>query len=287
MEVAAEAAEAAEVRVTVLVDNLARKRKLWGEHGLSLLVETTGRRILFDTGQSGEVLIHNSRELGLSLKDVDSVVLSHGHYDHTGGLPSFLKEARGPDLYAHPEAFERKYVKTDENGVREAGSPLTKEKLLTSGVELHLGRKPTWLCENTLLSGEIVGTTDFEDVPREFLVQRGPELVMDLLLDDQSMGIRTSKGLVVILGCSHVGVINTIKRMQKLTATEAIHAVIGGMHLEKASMSRIHLTIQAFIELGVEKVIPLHCTGFTACAEMARLLGQRFTPGSVGVAFQF
>ncbi|MDK2931894.1 MAG: 7,8-dihydropterin-6-yl-methyl-4-(beta-D-ribofuranosyl)aminobenzene 5-phosphate synthase [Bacillota bacterium] len=281
------AAEAAQVRVTVLVDNLVRERKLWGEHGLSLLVETNGRKILFDSGQSGEVLIHNSRELGLNLEDVDSVVLSHGHYDHTGGLASLLKKARGLDLYAHPEAFERKYVKTDENKLREAGCPLAKEKLLASGAKLHLGRKPTWLCENTLLSGEIVGTTDFEDVPREFLVQRGQELVTDLILDDQSMGIRTSKGLVVILGCSHVGVINTIKRMQKLTATEGVHAVIGGMHLEKASMSRIQLTIHAFIELGIEKVIPLHCTGFTACAEMARVLGQRFTPGSVGATFQF
>ena len=281
------AAEAAEVRVTVLVDNLARERKLWGEHGLSVLVETKGRRILFDTGQSGEVLIHNSRELGLNLKDVDAIVLSHGHYDHTGGLASFLKKARGLDLYAHPEAFERKYVKTDENQVREVGCPLAMEKLLASGVKLHLGRKPTWLCEDTLLSGEIVGTTEFEDVPRGFLAQRDQELVTDLLLDDQSMGIRTSKGLVVILGCSHVGVINTIKRMQKLTATEEVHAVIGGMHLEKASMSRIHLTIQALIELGVEKVIPLHCTGFTACAEMARLLGQKFTLGSVGATFRF
>ncbi|MEW6229517.1 MAG: MBL fold metallo-hydrolase, partial [Bacillota bacterium] len=210
-----------------------------------------------------------------------------GHYDHTGGLASLLKKARCVDLYAHPEAFERKHVKTDENEVKEVGCPLTKEKLLASGVRLHPERKPAWLGEDVVLSGEIVGTTGFEDVPREFLVRRGQKLVTDFLPDDQAMGIKTSKGLVVILGCSHVGVINTIRRMQKLTATEAVHAVIGGMHLEKATMSRIHLTIQAFIELGVEKVIPLHCTGFTACAEMARLLGERFAPGSVGASFQF
>ena len=111
-----------EVKVTVLVDNLVRRRKLWGEHGLSLLVEIGGQKILFDTGQTGEVLIHNSNELGLNLKDIDCVVLIHGHYDHTGGLPLLLNEAGCINLYAHPEAFEEKYVKTGENEVKEAGA---------------------------------------------------------------------------------------------------------------------------------------------------------------------
>lgn len=124
-------------------------------------------------------------------------------------------------------------------------------------------------------------------MPRGFLVQRGEELVTDLLPDDQSLGIRTSKGLVIVLGCGHAGVVNTIKRIQKVSGMEKVHAVIGGTHLEKATMSRIHLTIQALIELGAEKVIPLHCTGFAACAEMARQLGQKFALGSVGASFIF
>ncbi len=112
-------------------------------------------------------------------------------------------------------------------------------------------------------------------------------MATDLLPDDRSMGIKTPKGLVIILGCSHVGVINTIKHIQELTKTEAVHAVIGGMHLGNADMSRIYRTIQAFDQLGLEKVIPLHCTGFRACAEMARLLGERFVSGSVGISLQF
>ncbi|NPV81784.1 MAG: MBL fold metallo-hydrolase [Firmicutes bacterium] len=280
------AGEYAEVKVSILVENTARKEKLWAEHGLSLLVEVKGRRILFDTGQSGEVLIHNSRELGLNLKDIDLVVLSHGHYDHTGGLASLLNEVKCIDLYTHPNAFEKKYVKADDR-VKEIGSPLDMDYLAKSGVKLHLDRKPVKLDEGILLTGEIPGTTDFEEISREFLVEHDQKLVTDFLLDDQTMAIKTRKGLVVILGCSHAGVINTLKYIKSLTGTDGIHAVIGGMHLEKASISRLQLTLRAFMELGVDKVVPLHCTGFNARTEMARLLGERFELGSVGSIFEF
>lgn len=110
---------------------------------------------------------------------------------------------------------------------------------------------------------------------------------VDLFPDERSIGIKTSKGLIIISGCSHVGVINTIRHIQELTETEGVYAVIGGMHLERANMPRIHRTIQEFAKLGVEKVIPLHCTGFSACAEMARLLGKRFVLGVVGASLQF
>ncbi len=280
------AGHAAETKVTVLVDNVVRGRKLWGEHGLSLLVEAGGRKILFDTGQSGEILVHNSTELGLNLKDVDCIALSHGHYDHTGGLPALLNKVRHINLYAHPGVFEKKYAKNEDNEVREVGSPLTEEALLTQGAKLHLDDAPTWLGDSIVLSGEIPRTNDFEDISREFLVRRNENWATDLLPDDRSMGIRTSKGLIIILGCSHVGVINTIKHIQELTETEVVYAVIGGMHLEKAGMGRIHRTTEVFTELGIKKIIPLHCTGFRACAEMSRLLGERFMLGSVGVSLE-
>ena len=277
---------ATEPKVTVLVDNLVRRQKLWGEHGMSLLVEAGGRRILFDTGQSGELLVHNSTELGLNLKDIDLVVLSHGHYDHTGGLPSLLNEVKHVNLYAHPEVFEKKYVKSEDNEVREVGSPLTKEALLAQGTKLHLDDEPVWLEDGIVVSGEIPRTNDFEDISQEFLIRRDGDWATDLLPDDRSMGIRTSKGLIIILGCSHVGAINTIQHIQELTETRAVYAVIGGMHLDKAGVRRIHRTVEVFTELGVEKVIPLHCTGFRACAEIARLLGEKFMLGSVGFSFE-
>jgi 7,8-dihydropterin-6-yl-methyl-4-(beta-D-ribofuranosyl)aminobenzene 5'-phosphate synthase len=273
-------------KVTVIVDNLARRQKLWGEHGLSLLVEVGGRRILFDTGQSKEILIHNLTELGLDLEDVDCIVLSHGHYDHTGGLSALFTKVRHVNLYAHPEVFEKKYVKSKDDEVREVGSPVTKEELLALGATLHLDDKPTWLEDDIVLTGEIPRTTDFEDISQEFVTKRDGDWETDFLPDDRSMGIRTSKGLIIVLGCSHVGVINTIRHIQELTKTEAVYAIIGGMHLEKAGMRRIHRTIEVFATLGIERVIPLHCTGFRACAEMARLLGERFVLGSAGISFE-
>ena len=201
-------------------------------------------------------------------------------------LAHLLKETRYIDLYAHPSAFERKYVKADDM-VKEIGSPLDMDGLAKSGIRLHLDRKPVKLDEGILLTGEIPGTTDFEEISREFLVEHDQKLVTDFLLDDQAMAIKTRKGLVVILGCSHAGVINTLKYIKSLTGTDGIHAVIGGMHLEKASISRLQLTLRTFIELGVEKVIPLHCTGFNARTEMARLLVERFELGGVGSIFEF
>ncbi|MCR4426670.1 MAG: MBL fold metallo-hydrolase, partial [Firmicutes bacterium] len=172
----------ANARVTILVDNLVRGRNLWGEHGLSLLVETGGQMTLFDTGQSGEVLAHNAAEFGLNLADVDSVVLSHGHRDHTGGLASVLQKLGPADLYAHPGVFEKKYAKEGESEPREIGCPISKEDLASSKIDLHLSEAPAWLDEDVVLSGEVVRTTDFEDIPRSFLVERDGVLTADPLL---------------------------------------------------------------------------------------------------------
>lgn len=275
-------------RITVLVDNMARGHGLWAEHGLALGVEFNGRRILFDTGQSTEVLAHNMQILDWDVRHTDCVVLSHGHYDHTGGLPVVArKRDESLPIYAHPRVFEAKYVcRNDGEECRDAGVPWIKEELVAYGADFRLSRKPVELTDNIILTGEIPPGADFETPGDVFWLKREGELVRDLLLDDQAMALQTPRGVVVVLGCSHAGVVSTLKYVARLTGRDNIYAVIGGMHLGDAGETRIQLTIQAFLDFDVQKVVPLHCTGFTAMAEMQRRLGERFILGATGLTLE-
>lgn len=275
-----------ELRVTVLADNTAGARGVWAEHGLALLVETRSARVLFDTGQSGAVLVHNAEAMDIPLGDLRAVVLSHGHYDHTGGLPDLLRRTGGIEVHAHPRVFARKYRGSRDRPSAEIGAPYTERAVIEMGAILRLAGEPVWLADDILLTGEIPNSVSFEDVPRDFLVERGGELVTDFLRDEQAMAVRTSRGLAVILGCGHPGVINTVNHCRRLAGAE-VCAVIGGMHLETVSPTRLHLTIQALLELGVERVAPLHCTGFGARAEMACRMKEVFVTAAAGDTIAF
>ena len=277
----------ARVRISILVDDTVGGRNCWAEHGLALLVETPSYKVLFDTGQSGAVLLHNAAEMGIRLEDLDAVVLSHGHYDHVNGLPALLARTGPLDVYAHPGVFAAKYAAGREGEApRKIGSSYTEESIRAAGARLHLEQGLSRLSEEIILTGEIPSSTSFEDVPRGFLVEKEGRPVTDFLLDEQAMAVRTAGGLVVILGCGHPGVINTVNYCRRLAGAE-VNAVIGGMHLETASLSRLQLTIQALLELGAEKIVPLHCSGFKARAEMARQLKAVFVTAAAGDIIDF
>jgi 7,8-dihydropterin-6-yl-methyl-4-(beta-D-ribofuranosyl)aminobenzene 5'-phosphate synthase len=209
---------------------------------------------------------------------VDKIVLSHGHADHTGGLQSVLRQiGKKVEIIAHPDIWTAKYAGPRENTRRNIGIPFPVKELEGLGASFNLSKAPVKITDNIMTTGEVPMVTDFEHIePNRFFVKEAPGWRADELLDDLGMIIDTSPGLIVILGCAHRGVINTLYHAQKLTGRKEIRMVIGGCHLINTPIERVYRTIAALNELGVQKIGVSHCTGQEASAIMAQELGDRF-----------
>ncbi len=254
------------LKLTVVAENTVGKRGLLGEHGLAFWLELGKRHILFDTGQ-GLVIQKNARELGLNLEQVNAIVLSHGHYDHTGGLKDVLASSSKPTVYAHPGCFAPKYGQNADGSSRYIGMPHLSKTEVCKTAELVLVEKPIELYGNLRLTGPIPRTNSFEDTGGAFYKDEKCQKT-DHIPDDQAAYIETGAGTVVLLGCAHSGIINTLKYVQLLTENRPIHAVIGGMHLHQASRERMERTFEQLTRLNVNSLFPCHCTGFYASAAL-------------------
>ena len=251
--------------LTVLVDNCANGIGLIGELGLAFWIETGHHRILFDTGQ-GMALEHNAAYLGVPLSQVDAVVLSHGHFDHTGGLAHVLQHGRNVTVYTHPHALAPKHVKMETPPHRPIGMP-------PSSVEALKKYKPT--IEPTTSFGEIIpGVWVTGEIPRvtSYEGDVGPSYLdkdctrPDTMADDQAMVLDTPQGLVILLGCAHGGVVNTLNYIWDYFGQARVHAVIGGMHLGNADDERLRVTGDVIEKMAVKLLAPIHCTGDRAKA---------------------
>jgi len=259
------------IRITTLVENTASGAGLLAEHGLSFWIEYGDKRILFDTGQS-DILIKNAKVLGIDLAETDAIVLSHGHYDHTGGLASVLNIAEKAKIYLHPAATEPKLSKKVSGAISIGMSDSAKKAI--QGRDVIWTATPAQLFPGIAVTGQVPRTNDFEDTGGAFFLDEDCQKP-DELLDDQALFIESAKGLVVVFGCAHSGVVNTLDYISKSTGQNKIYAVIGGMHLANASRIRIANTIEAFKKYEIQKIVPLHCTGQGAVGNFKNAFGDK------------
>ena len=271
------------LRITTLSENTAGAGNLLAEWGLSILVETDDINILLDTS-SGISASHNADILGIDLSKIDKIVLSHGHCDHTGGLRQILRKMRKEvEIIAHPDIWAAKYARRQGQKDRYIGVPFQRQELESLGANFTLTTKPIKITDNIMTTGEIPMVTDFEEIePNRFFVKEETGWQPDKLLDDQALIINTEQGLVVILGCAHRGIINTLYHAQQLTGVTQMHMVLGGCHLVSASRERIRLTISALRGLNVQKLGVSHCTGLPAAVIMAQEFGDKFFFNNAG-----
>ena len=256
------------VDVTVLVENMAGDPSLLGEWGLSFLIETGKHRILFDAG-GGRTLFENAQALKVDLTKLDAVVVSHGHFDHTGGLEKALETGGPVDLFIHPAAFAPRYFKGRDRVSREENG-ISREALRSKARVFRETTQPTLVCDGVMVTGEVPRTADFEDTGVGGFIYLDQEMkTPDVVPDDQAVFFRVPEGVVVILGCAHAGVVNTARYVRKLAGAERIYAVMGGTHLLSASPRRMQATIEAFRELGIERILLGHCTGVNSYAQLA------------------
>jgi len=277
-------------KLTVLVeDSVSAPKKALGleaKHGLSILIERTKPRftILMDTGQSPSILLQNMEILGINIQKIDAIFLSHGHYDHTGSLLEILKKInRDIPIIAHPNAFNPKF-KIAPN-LRYIGIPFKLCELeLSRG--LLLARNPVTIIERIITSGEIERITPYEK-PQNFWTVENGRLIEDVMMDDQALILNLEdKGLIVVSGCAHAGIINTIKQAQKLTGIKKVHAVIGGFHLSGSRDEMIKATIDDLTKIDPAFIYPCHCTGTNNIRRLAEIFKKRCRPVKTGDTFK-
>ena len=268
--------------ITTLSENTAGMGDWLAEWGLSILVETDGVNVLFDTGKSISTS-NNADALGIDLGRIDKIVLSHGHFDHTGGLRQVLiKMRKEVEIIAHPDIWGAKYSRRQGERDRYIGVPFVRQELESLGAIFNLTAKPVKITDNVMTTGEIPMVTDFEEIDPRLWVKEDAGWQQDKLLDDMALIINTEFGLVVILGCAHRGIINTLYHAQQLTGVKQIHSVIGGAHLIRASEERLWLTIAVLKELDVQRLGLCHCTGLPAASVIAQEFGDRFSFNNAG-----
>ncbi len=269
------------IKATVLCENYVDGQAgAIAEHGWSVYLETEDGNFLFDTGQ-GKSIINNALYFKKDLSIIKGIIISHHHWDHTGGLFDVLQQTGKIKVYSHPDIFKNSYS-VRSSGARNIGIPFRREILESKGAKFIFNTRPNEIVPGMLLSGEIPRETSFEKGDKKLMVKGETGFEQDKILDDQTLIIKTDKGLFIILGCSHSGIINIINYAIKMTGQEHIHTIIGGTHLGPADEETREKSIEALKEFDIERIGVSHCTGLEVSARLLNEFGKRFFFCNVG-----
>lgn len=276
------------MRITCVVDDaVQRSSPFWGEHGVAFLIETEAQRVLFDTGQSGTVLLHNLELLDVEPATIDALAISHAHYDHTGGLSALLEHLRpGTPLYANPDLFRERFSRR-EGKPQSVGLSMTREAL-AAHLTLYLNAARQEILPGVWTTGEITERPEPEGSSDYHLMRESDALVADTYRDDMALALQAGESLVLLCGCCHAGLLNTLAHVER--AFELPIAVIaGGLHLTSATdsgLQRIADVLSA--RPALQRVYPNHCTGEAAFVALTQNLGSHVVrPCPAGTVLEF
>ncbi len=269
-------------KITILTDNNTITDKyLLGEPALSVLIEAEGKNILFDTGYS-DVFLKNAQKLEKDLKNIDYVVLSHGHNDHTGGLKYifdlFENAINKPEIIACPGVFAQRYDDIDG----EFGSPVEKESI-EAAFDVQYYDKPDFITENIVFLGQIPRNNSFEAQKPLGLLKKND--LPDYVLDDSALAINTKVGIIIITGCSHSGIANICEYAKQICKTDKICSIIGGLHLKNVSECQLDFTVKYLKNLNLETLYACHCTGFQAQCRLNAEINLQETGAGLEIKF--
>ena len=268
------------MKITCLVDNAVKPSSpYWGEHGLSFLIDSGDQRILLDTGASGTVLLHNLHLVEVSPASLAALALSHGHSDHTGGLAALLEQCPGLAIYAHPGVLRERFSRRGD-GLRSIGLPM-EVSLLRERATLHLSKDPQEVIPGVWTSGEIAERPEPEGRGEGHLIREGDSWRPDPYEDDMALILHGTEGLVLLCGCCHAGLLNTIAHVRAAFG-EYPRMIVGGTHLVAANQQHLRHVVERLQRMGVPKLYPNHCTGQTAYVSLVVALGDRVSPFPVG-----
>jgi len=272
------------MKITIICENTVGRRLGLGEHGFSAFIETNAANYLFDTG-AGHSVVKNSLELNKDLKTINKIFLSHGHYDHTGGLPEVLKLKGKVDVHAHPHVFlDRIHVtKENEKETRKfVGLPYKRKYLELLGANFILNTNFIEVAKGISLTGEVPRKTSFERPDPVLLSEIDGKINQDIFSDDQSLILDTDKGLILVLGCAHSGMINIVNYVMDKTGKDNFYVILGGTHLDFLTEEQREESIKALKKIKIEKIGVCHCTGMRAAFRLQQEFGDRFFYGHVG-----
>ena len=279
----------------VAEDSVLYESPYWGQHGVSFLVEAYHHNIrkntLVDVGQNHEALLHNMKEMNISPEIIDSIVLTHCHYDHTLGVVEMLRAIGKEDLpvIAHPSIFRLNFI--DNPYLRHVGVMQvdSRDQIEANGGTLYLTDDPFQLMPGLITTGEVKRQTDFEEVGIALkTINEEGKIIVDSMDDDISLVANfKDKGIVIITGCSHAGIVNIVKQAVEISEKEKIESIIGGFHLVEAPLDRIKKTVEALSEFDINTIFAGHCTGFRAQAELYHIFKDKFLPLQTGMKFEF